>query len=235
MKVTCAREVFDKFPDASIHGVVFKRLDLLDEQTAQRWKEKAVRSVGESNIRPELLSEVPEIRDWRSAFQSFGLKPSKYRSSVEQLYRRALKGDIIQTRLPLVNLYCYVSILDRVPMGGYDLRKIEGDIEVRRAVAGEEFTAIGEKSPLQSEGGVIVYSDQSGIICWGWNHRDCARTCLGPDTQEAIFFADSASESSRPAAGEAVKTLAGILTSAGCVKLDDFVLDRHHDEAVVSC
>jgi lysyl-tRNA synthetase class 2 len=234
MRVHCAPELFEKFPDASIHGVVFERLDLFDEEIANSWKDRAAQSVRESNIQPEGLVETPAIKEWRNAFQAFGLKPSKYRSSIEQLYRRALKGDIIETHLPLVNLYCYVSIFHRVPMGAYDLQKTQGDISVRAAEAGEEFTAIGEKQAIKSEAGIVVYADDAGVICWGWNHRDSARTCLGPDTQRAIFFADSATEGSRLRATESINTLSESLSSSGCVKLDSFVLDRHNGEVGLS-
>lgn len=234
MKVRCEQELFEKFPGASIHGVVFDRLDLLESGTDQVWKGRALESVRDSGISPELLVEVPEIKAWRSAFQSFGLKPSKYRSSIEQLYRRALKGDLIETRLPLVNLYCYVSILHRAPMGAYDLEKTHGDICVRPARGGEEFTAIGEKQAAQSEAGVIVYADIEGIICWGWNHRDSARTCLGLDTRRAIFFADSSATVTRTAAKDAINTLTVALASSGCVKLSSFALDRERCETEFS-
>lgn len=230
MKVHCEQELFEKFPGASIHGVVFDRLDLLESGTDQLWKGRALESVRESGISPELLVEVPEIKIWRSAFQSFGLKPSKYRSSIEQLYRRALKGDLIETRLPLVNLYCYVSILHRAPMGAYDLEKTRGDICIRPAKGGEEFMAIGEKQAIHSEAGVVVYADSEGIICWGWNHRDSARTCLGLDTRRAIFFADSSDAFTRGAAMEAINTLTNALASSGCVKLAAFALDRERFE-----
>lgn len=231
MKVLCAPELFEKFPAASVHGVAFERLGGIGDGTAKAWKSQTLRSIRESGIRLELLTEVPEIKEWRAAFQSFGLKPSKYRSSIEQLYRRALKADIIETRLPLVNLYCYVSIIHRAPMGGYDLDAVCGDIAVRPASEGEEFTAIGEKQALRSEAGVVVYADQGGVICWGWNHRDCARTCLTTQTRRAIFFADAATENTRKAAEQSIETLSEILTSAGGVKVAAFTLDQTNHEA----
>jgi DNA/RNA-binding domain of Phe-tRNA-synthetase-like protein len=234
VKVHCAQELFEKFPAASIHGVVVGQLDLVSEKTAQAWKVKAQQSVADSGIRAEQLVEVPEIREWRNAFQAFGLKPSKYRSSIEQLYRRALKGDIIETRLPLVNLYCYFSLIHRTPMGAYDLQKTSGNIAIRPALAGEEFQAIGEKQAIRSDGEVIVYADQNGIICWGWNHRDCARTCLSADTRRAIFFADSVTESTRAKAEEAIRVLSEVLSSSSCTKIDSFTLDKDNSEAWLS-
>src|SRR5258708_1991552 len=131
MIVRCHQELFEKFPTASIHGVVFDGLGDFNAETADRWKYEALRCVHDSGIKLESLVESAVIKEWRNAFQAFGVKPSKYRSSIEQLYRRALKGEIIHTKYPLVNLYCYVSIIQMVPMGGYDIQKTQGDIAVR--------------------------------------------------------------------------------------------------------
>jgi DNA/RNA-binding domain of Phe-tRNA-synthetase-like protein len=230
MKISCAPQLFDTFPTAAIHGVVFDHVSLFDEQAAGAWAQRAQASVQEHQLPPELIPEAAAIKEWRNAFQQFGLKPSKYRSSIEQLYRRALKGDLIKTPLPLVNLYCYVSLIQMVPMGGYDLRKTEGDIVVRRATPGEEFIPIGESHALNSKTGVVVYADDAGIICWAWNYRDSARTSLSAETQRAIFFADSASQASGARTAQAISLLSEALSSAGCSQLASFALDRQQSE-----
>src|SRR4051794_1313876 len=131
MIVSCHQELFEKFPTASVHAAVFDLVNKFDAKEGDRWKEMALKTVRASGITLEQIVEAPAIKEWRNAFQTFGVKPSKFRSSIEQLYRRALKGDIIQTSLPLVNLYCYVSLIQMVPMGGYDYKTIEGDVTIR--------------------------------------------------------------------------------------------------------
>jgi DNA/RNA-binding domain of Phe-tRNA-synthetase-like protein len=233
MIVRCHREVFEKFPTASIHAVVFNHVTNVDEDISRRWKVDASESVSNGSITLEGLSEFPEFKEWRNAFQRFGVKPSKYRSAVEQLYRRALKGEIIETKLPVVNLYCYVSLIHVSPMGAYDLEKIQGDIAVRLSRDGEEFLGIGEQQPLISDPGVVVYADDAGIICWAWNHRDAARTSLTQQSDKVIFFADSATSDSRVRAAAAIDQLSEILTSAGANKVGAFVLDEINNEATI--
>jgi len=228
MNIYCSQEIFEKFPEASIHGVVFDRLDLVTDEIAAEWRLRASQSVSESGITTETLVESPAVKEWRRAFQTFGLKPSKYRSSIEQLFRRALKGEIIQTPLPLVNLYCYVSIINQTPMGGDDLRLVKGDIAIRAAVHSEEFTVIGDSLPIKSEAGVVVYADEAGIICWGWNHRDCARTALNDQTTKAVFFADSAVQESHSRAAEAIRGLSEILSTVGCLEVGSFALNSRN-------
>jgi DNA/RNA-binding domain of Phe-tRNA-synthetase-like protein len=131
MIVRCSQELFAMFPEASVHGIVFDRLAEFDPAIVAPWKQKAIESVSSSGYTIESILDAPIVKEWRNAFQRFGVKPSKYRSAIEQLYRRALRQEIIETSLPLVNLYCYVSLIEMVPMGAYDLEKVEGDIAVR--------------------------------------------------------------------------------------------------------
>jgi len=108
MIVRCDQEVFEMFPEASVHGIVFDGLATFDPAAVARWKQRAIDSVASSGF----TSDAPAVKDWRNTFQRFGVKPSKYRSSIEQLYRRALKQEIIETSLPLVNLNRAIFLAD---------------------------------------------------------------------------------------------------------------------------
>jgi DNA/RNA-binding domain of Phe-tRNA-synthetase-like protein len=230
MKVICNERIFEKFPEASFHGVIFEKVDLVGEEIANIWRQKAAQDVQTRGIKPELLVEDFAIKEWRDAYHRFGLKPSKYRSSVEQLYKRALKGDFLKTRFPLVNLYCYISIVNMIPMGGYDLRRIEKEIEIRLTKPGERFQGIGEREAIESPPDVVSYADEGGIICWAWNHRDSLRTCLNEKTESAIFFADSATRATYKMAQKAIQDLSEVLARAGCRQTAEFVLDSNTRE-----
>lgn len=226
MIIRCNEELFELFPAASVHGVVFEGVAEFDPALGTLWKQKAIQSVRSTGITSESILDSSAVKEWRHAFQKFGVKPSKHRSSIEQLYRRALKQEIIETSLPLVNLYCYISLIEMVPMGAYDLDKVEGDIAIRLSKANEAFVGIGDVSALISNQGVVVYSDDSGIICWAWNHRDAARTSLSPKTNKVIFFADSASHESESRADSALTLLADAVSATGAIQVKRFVLNR---------
>ena len=231
MIVRCNQELFEMFPEASVHGVVFEGVAKFDPAVAALWKQKAIESVASSGFTSETVLDSPAVKEWRTAFQRFGVKPSKYRSSIEQLYRRALKQEIIETSLPLVNLYCYVSLIEMVPMGAYDLETVQGDIVIRLSKESETFLGIGDTTPLVAPPGVVVYSDDGGIICWAWNHRDAARVSLSPTTDRAIFFADSSSHESEARCESAITLLAEAISATGATRLKRFVLNRANPTA----
>jgi len=231
MIVRCDQEVFELFPEASVHAIVFDGLAGFDRATVAPWKQRAIDTVASSGFTSETVLDAPAVKEWRNAFQRFGVKPSKFRSSIEQLYRRALKQEIIETSLPLVNLYCYVSLIEMVPMGAYDLPKVEGDIVIRLSKENETFLGIGDTTPLIAHPGVVVYSDDGGIICWAWNHRDAARVSLSPETNRAIFFADSSSHESESRTADAIALLSDAVS--GAVERNRFVLNRANPNATV--
>ncbi len=216
MEIRLEKDFLDRFPEASIHMLASSNVDRIDRQIVEHWKERAKAHVLESQIAPERLVDSPEIQEWRRAYTQFGLKPSKHRSSIEQLWKRALQGNLIQTPINLVNLYCAISIVARAPMGGYDRERLRGDVAVRLAREGEVFIGIGEKQSMPTPPGTVIYADSSAVICFGWNHRDAACSCLTGNTRRAIFFADSAVLASRRRAALGIALLREALESAGC-------------------
>lgn len=233
MKIKLEWNFLQRFPEASVHALVYEEVDRVTAAIAERWRSRAQAHMRAVDISPDRLIEREEIQEWRHAYSQFGLKPSKYRSSIEQLWKRALQGNVIQTPVPLVNTYCYASILTGAPMGGYDLDRVSGDLHVRLASGSEQFTGIGEKQPVHVPGGVVVYADDSDVLCYGWNHRDAACSALRPETRRAIFFADSALATSKDRAATAITLLREALDDAGATYMASAILSAENNEANV--
>lgn len=231
MRIKLDSDFLKCFPEASIHALVYEDVDRVTPAIADQWRVRAQAHVRAMNVSPDRLIEREEIQEWRKAYSQFGLKPSKYRSSIEQLWKRAAQGNVIQTPVPLVNTYCYVSILTGAPMGGYDLDQVRGDLCVRLASEGEQFTGIGEKQGVEIAAGVVVYADDAAVLCYGWNHRDAACSALRPETHRAIFFADSALASSKARAASAITLLREALDEAGARFLVSEILSAENTEA----
>lgn len=136
------------------------------------------------------VQQDPRIAVWRNTFNSFGVKGSELPSSVEALTRRAFKEQFPRI-LPAIDLYNAHSVASLLPMGGYDLKRLQGDVSIQHAKVAGQFLGIGSKEAVTVDPKHVVYQDEEGVICWLWNHKDAARTSITADTQEAIFFFDS--------------------------------------------
>ena len=137
------------------------------------------------------------IAPWRQAYQRFGVKPSKYRSSIESLLRSA-RAQRIRGVNPLVDLYNTVSLTHLLPCGGEDLAAVRGDIRLERASGGEHFVPLGAQATEPPQPGEVIYRDDAGVICRCWNWREADRTKLTPATTDAFLCIEALPPSGEP-------------------------------------
>lgn len=174
------------FPHAMIGTVIVRGLDntragevaarMLDEQIG-----KTAAALEGVEI-PTLAAIAP----WRTAYQAFGVKPSKFKSSIENLLRSASSGRLRSIN-PLVDLYNVVSLRHQLPAGGEDLAHVQGPIRLTRADGGEFFVPLGGSENEPPPAGAVIYRDDAGVICSCWNWRESDRTKLTEATTDAFL------------------------------------------------
>jgi DNA/RNA-binding domain of Phe-tRNA-synthetase-like protein len=147
--------------------------------------EVAAAAIGDAD-----LASHPAVVPWRDAYRRFGVKPSRYRSSIESLLRSA-RGGGVRSINPLVDCYNAVSLRHLLPCGGEDLDAIRGDLRLTVAQGGEPFVPLGAAEDDPPAPGEIVYADDAGIVCRAWNWREADRTKLTPATTRAILVIEA--------------------------------------------
>jgi len=166
-------------------------------------------------LRDQSLDQVPHVAAWREAYRAFGAKPSRTRSSLEALLRRAENG------LPRVNrltdIYNAVSVLHQIPLGGEDLARYDGPPRLVRATGAEPFdtAAAGVAVTEYPDPGEVVWCDDAGVTCRRWNWRQARRTQLREDTTAALFILDALGPVSDDALTAAADDLAARLARLG--------------------
>jgi DNA/RNA-binding domain of Phe-tRNA-synthetase-like protein len=214
LELRVSREVFEKFPGAFL-GIVFGECEensLSDENIFEELKESAfgtVRNLGKP------LGECENVIAWRKAYKKFGMDPSKKKPSAEALARRVSQGEALPWINAIVDCYNLVSVKHLLPMGGQDLGKITGRVELRTSVGREKFTALGGREEL-TDFGEVVYADAQKILCRSWNHRDCEEGKITDNTREFFLVVDGVDGISEEKVREAANDLASSLEK--CVK-----------------
>ena len=178
------------FPEAQVGIVVAKGIDnRRGADDAQAALASAIAfaatALGESDI-----TSHPAVAPWREAYRRFGVKPSRYRSSIEGLLRTARTGEVRGIN-PLVDLYNAVSLRHLLPCGGEDIDAIEGDLRLTIAAGGEPFVLLGSTEDSPPSAGEVVYADDAGIVCRCWNWREADRTKLTPETTRAVLVIEA--------------------------------------------
>ena len=106
----------------------------------------------------------PVFRSYREFFWKVGVDPTKTRPAAEALIRRVLGGRTIPRINTAVDAYNLGSMTTCVALVAFDLERIDGDITMRFADAGEAFHGIGMDKPAVLAGGEVVMADNSRLI-----------------------------------------------------------------------
>lgn len=224
MKIGLSSDFLEKYPTAQIGYLnaevsVTKVCCYVDALKADLKKHLEQQGVNSTNF-----AIHPALSLWRAIYEDhFQVKAKTYRSSLEALVKRVVTGKELWNICSVVDLYNCCSIFAMLPMGGYDLDKISGEIQVRFGKAGETFLALGEREPVEVQPHHVVYSDQEKILCWLWNHKDSRETCIDENTKRVLFFIDGFD---RAKVQNALNLLAEHLVNGGCDPLKRGILDK---------
>lgn len=126
-------------------------------------------------------------RALRDFYWRIGIDPTKQRPSGEAMARRLIATGKIPKINSVVDACNLVSAETLIPIGLYDVEKIDGSLVLRGAQPGESFTDInGETKTLRE--GEIVLSDDVGPL-HVFPHRDAERTKITSKTRQVLIVA----------------------------------------------
>lgn len=129
-----------------------------------------------------LPSEIAPLQAARDLYKSFGMDPSRHRPSSEALLRRVLKGQDLYRLNCAVDCCNLASLRCLLPIGMYDLQRIDGDAVLRVGRPGEQYPGI-RKGPVHLTGRLGLFDVQGPF---GSPTSDSARTCVTVETAEIL-------------------------------------------------
>lgn len=216
MKISIDSKILENFPNAKIGWLRANVAEAGGAERVRALKAGLEAQLGEIGVSADTMMMHPDVRRWREVYSAMGVKPSKYRSSLEALLRRVFKGDLWEVS-PIVDCYDCVSALNLLPMGAHDVEKLRGGLTLRYAENGEKFYPLGAgDSVIECAERQVVYADEEKICCWLWNYRDTRDASVGGETKEALFLVDCAFETEWRSVEEGLAALASELSAIGC-------------------
>ena len=216
-KIVVDPQIKANFPDARI-GWMLVDLNVQESHPyAEELKTTLAAILAQRGITEENLTSHPDIARWREVFRSMGVKPNKYKSTVEALVKRVLKGQNMWDISSVVDVYNCVTVLTFLALGAFDTAHIDGDVVLRYAKEGETFLPLGsEEEVIPTDTRQIVYADDSKIISWLWCYRDTRLTGVTLETKEALFIIDTAFTLQTMSVQEGMALLSEHLQKIGC-------------------
>ena len=186
MNIVYSNIIQDKIPGLKLgllearHVEISKKSILVDEQYIQL--EEFIKNKFADN----LPSSNETVSGVRRMYRKIGWEPTKYRPSSEAMIRRFLKEKGLYHINNFVDLGNVASTKYHLPMGLYDLDKIDGNIIVDVGKEDEIYQGISKE--LIHAFGKMILRDETGIFVNPT--ADSKRTCLDEKTKNilAIFF-----------------------------------------------
>lgn len=151
-----------------------------------RQAEEALRAA----LTVEDLPAHPVIAAWREAYRRFGAKPSEFRSSLEAMARRVLRGQELPSINTLVDIGNYLSISHMLPVGGHAIDHLTADLELRPADGSETFIPFGGTDVEHPEPGEIIFVEGQQVLTRRWTWRQANHTLTLPETTAIAFNLD---------------------------------------------
>jgi DNA/RNA-binding domain of Phe-tRNA-synthetase-like protein len=132
-------------------------------------------------------AEYPRIAAWREAYRRFGARPSDFRSSIEALTRRVLRGDALPGINALVDIGNLISLRYLVPVGVHPVPVGGGTLCLRLREPTDSFLPPDGAAAETPEEGEVVFVQESTVLTRRWTWRQSALTLTLPETT-AVFF-----------------------------------------------
>lgn len=204
IRITISETIWDACPELEVIALVAKVEN--QEPDARLWEEiDRVTAEMRASMRLEEINAFLPIRATRQAYKRLGKDPNRYRPSAEALRRRVLRELPLYRIDTLVDVINLVSLESGFSIGGFDLDKIDGDLELGVGRAGEPYEAIG-RGLLNIEG-LPVYRDRQGGI--GTPTSDEERTKIDLNTSRLLMIING--YSGQEGMEEAVRSAAKLL------------------------
>jgi DNA/RNA-binding domain of Phe-tRNA-synthetase-like protein len=140
-------------------------------------------------------SEIAGLAPARELYRSFGIDPTRTRPSSESLLRRVVRGHPLPRILNAVDVANLCGLKFLLPIGLYDVARIEGPVVLRPGAPGESYPGI-RKADVHLEGRPVL-ADERGPF--GNPTSDSARTAVGPSTRSLwmVVFAPAGFDADR--------------------------------------
>ena len=192
------KKIFEQYPTFRRGIVVARNID--NQEPSREIEDILNDAVSTAALQPVDLKTDPRTLTWNDAHRQFGSNPNKFLPAHCALLKRVQKPDV---QLPLINKVVAImninSIRDVIPVGGDDVLRAAGSLELRYADGSESFTPLGnpdaKEQPVPGEV-IYVVSESKEVMCRRWNWRNGHKTRIAEDTQVIVMNIDGLGEDS---------------------------------------
>lgn len=182
MDIAVSEAIKQAIPEFKIGVILYNDIVVDDSPQMLKGKLQLFQESIYFDLQETAVADILELAEWRRIFKAIGTDPSKYRPSSESLYRRIQKKNFVPTIHSAADVNNFFSLYYKIPIGIYDLDKLEGPVAVEIGTDQDEYIAINGRTVNFSR--KLVSKDIHGPF--GSPIVDSQRTAVTKDTKNAV-------------------------------------------------
>lgn len=185
------------------------------------------------NVRQKLTVDDPRLVAWREAFQKAGIKPNKFRPSIDALARRVLNGNSLPSISAAVDIGTILSLRHVLPCGAHSLNDVRDELVLRKATGIEQFIPFGADQAEPIAPGEVIFTDGNLVATGKWAWRQARHTIIQPTTTAFELNIDALEVIEDQALETIVADAQGLVTQFLGVETDAHRLDQSTASTVI--
>ena len=194
MNFYVTEKVFEKMPNVVFGLVSVKGVDnTSDYDFIHTMLDESIASC-ENYFEGKVVKQEKELAPYRTAFQTLGINPNKFMSSIEALLTRIAKKKGMPHINPVVDLGNAISLKYYLPVGAHDLNTMDGEFCVRTATAQDTFLPFGAQERESVDIDEVVYATANKVRTRRWIWRQSEEGKIDHTTNELLFILDGFEE-----------------------------------------
>lgn len=182
MNAVVAETIKQMIPEFKVGIILYNHIVVDDSPQMLKGRLQLFQESIYFDLQETAIADIPELAEWRRTFKTIGTDASRYRPSSESLYRRIQKKNFIPTIHSAADVNNFFSLYYKIPIGIYDLDKLEGPITIDIGTDQDEYIAINGRTVNFSR--KIVSRDIHGPF--GSPIVDSQRTAVTKETKNAV-------------------------------------------------
>ena len=191
-------KIFEDYPTFRRGIVIARRMD--NQGHSGELEDILHQTIVRAAQQPIDLKTDPRAAVWNDAHRQFGSNPNKFPPAHCALLKRVQKPG---ARIPFINKVVAImninSIRGAIPVGGDDLTRAGGSLELRYADGNETFTPLGNPDMTeQPAAGEVIYvvAESNEVMCRRWNWRNGHNTRIDEATRMIVMNIDGLGDDS---------------------------------------
>ncbi|AMX84530.1 hypothetical protein GS3922_13130 [Geobacillus subterraneus] len=206
MRCIISEQLKQRLPSGKFGVIRYRHIEVGDSPQMLKGRLELFQESIYVELQEKAIADIPELAEWRQAFKQIGTDPGRYRPSSESLYRRIQKRNFIPSIHSAADVNNFFSLYYKIPLGIYDLDRIEGSVTIAVGTEHDEYIALNGRTVNFAN--KLVSKDERGPF--GSPIVDSERTAVTKETKNAlqiVYFLPSMTEDAANRQLQAIQTM----------------------------